>query len=143
MGRASLANDVQAKIGKLIAEGLRAYRISRLLKIDHKSVVKTRADDRSRQRSKISHKRTPPHHGKKIMRFIFSDEGGISRNEPFVVVAGIVVRADEKLVPLEQELQYLIERHIPTEHRRGFVFHATEIWSGTGKIFKEPRAMAA
>ena len=69
------------------------------------------------------------------MRFVFLDEGGISSHEPIAVVAGIVVHADEQLVPLERELARLRRKHIPEGLRDDFVFHTKEIWSGTGKIF--------
>jgi len=54
-----------------------------------------------------------------------------------VVVAGIFVHGDEQLIPLEEKLEALVQKHIPKENQRDFVFHATEIWSGTGKIFKD------
>ena len=69
------------------------------------------------------------------MRFVFLDEGGISSHEPVAVVAGVVVQADEQLIPLERALERLKRKHIPEEHWDDFVFHAKEIWSGTGKIF--------
>ena len=70
------------------------------------------------------------------MRFVFTDEGGISRDEPFAVVAGIFVHGDDQLVRLEEELDRLRRKHIPEAYRRDFVFHAKDIWSGKGKIFK-------
>jgi hypothetical protein len=73
--------------------------------------------------------------GHKIVRFVFLDEGGISQHEPVAVVAGVIVHGDEQLVPLEKELNNLIAKHIPEEHRDGFVFHAKDIWSGTGRVF--------
>lgn len=69
------------------------------------------------------------------MRFAFLDEGGISQHEPWVVVAGVLVHGDEQLIPLEKELERLTKKYIPKEQQPGFVFHAKEIWSGTGKIF--------
>lgn len=54
-----------------------------------------------------------------------------------MVVAGIFVHGDDQLVPLEKALGFLVEKHIPEEDRRDFVFHAKDIWSGTGKIFKD------
>ena len=71
------------------------------------------------------------------MRFVFADEGGISRHEPFAVVAGIFVNGDEQLVRLEEELDRLKRRHIPEAYWRDFVFHAKDIWSGKGPIFKD------
>jgi Protein of unknown function (DUF3800) len=76
-----------------------------------------------------------PLEGQKVVRFAFLDEGGISKHEPYAVVAGVMVHGDEQLVPLENELERLKRKYIPAEFRADFVFHAKEIWSGTGKIF--------
>jgi hypothetical protein len=70
------------------------------------------------------------------VRFVFMDEGGISRDEPFAVVAGVFVHSDQQLIPLENELERLKQKHIPREDQDGFIFHAKDIWSGKGKIFK-------
>jgi hypothetical protein len=78
-----------------------------------------------------------PLEGRKVVRFVFVDEGGISRDEPFAVVAGVFVHGDEQLIPLENELERLKQKHIPKEDQKGFVFHAKDIWSGTGKVFKD------
>ena len=74
--------------------------------------------------------------GRSVVRFVFTDEGGISRDEPFAVVAGIFVHGDDQLVRLEEELDRLKRKHIPDAYQRDFVFHAKDIWSGKGKIFK-------
>jgi hypothetical protein len=77
-----------------------------------------------------------PLKGAKVVRFIFLDEGGISRHEPIVVVAGAFVHGDEQLTPLEIALRQLVQKHIPKEDHSGFVFHAKDIWSGS-KYFKD------
>jgi hypothetical protein len=71
------------------------------------------------------------------VRFVFLDEGGISRDEPFAVVAGVFVHGDEQLIRLEKELERIKQKHIPKECQQGFVFHAKDIWSGSGKIFRD------
>jgi hypothetical protein len=78
-----------------------------------------------------------PLEGRKVVRFVFIDKGGISRDEPFAVVAGIFVHRDEQLIPLEDELERVKQKHIPKEDQKDLVFHATDIWSGTGKVFKD------
>jgi Protein of unknown function (DUF3800) len=70
------------------------------------------------------------------VRFIFLDEGGISKHEPFVVVAGPFVDGDKELIPLENHLEELVEKHIPEEEREGFVFHTKDIWTGA-KYFRD------
>jgi hypothetical protein len=59
-----------------------------------------------------------PLEGRKVVRFVFTDEGGISRDEPFVVVAGVFVHGDDQPVPLENELERLVQKHIPKENQR-------------------------
>jgi Protein of unknown function (DUF3800) len=71
------------------------------------------------------------------VRFVFLDEGGISRDEPFAVVAGVFVNGDAQLIPLENELERIKQKHIPKEYQQGFIFHAMDIWSGSGRIFKD------
>jgi hypothetical protein len=76
------------------------------------------------------------------LRLVYIDEAGISNRaqEPFLTVAGIIVDADNKLNAIENYLERLVNRHIPEEHRSGFVFHATELFNGGGKIFKREKA---
>jgi hypothetical protein len=74
--------------------------------------------------------------GGKLVRFVFLDEGGIAKHEPWVIVGGVFVHGDTQVAPLEDHLQGLVEKHIPAEHREGFRFSAKDIWSG-GKIFKD------
>jgi hypothetical protein len=78
-----------------------------------------------------------PLEGRKVVRFVFLDEGGISRDEPFAVVAGVFVHGDEQLIPLENELERLKQKHIPEKNQKDFIFHAMDIWSGAGKVFKD------
>lgn len=72
------------------------------------------------------------------MRLVYMDEAGISnpKQEPFLVVAGIIIDADHSLNGVENELERIMKRHIPEQHRDGFVFHATELFSGGGKVFR-------
>jgi hypothetical protein len=70
------------------------------------------------------------------MRLVYIDEAGISRDEPFLTVAAIIVDADRQLVALERNLDRLVEKWIPAELREDFVFHATELFNGGGKVFR-------
>lgn len=72
------------------------------------------------------------------MRLVYIDEAGTSNpdQEPILVVAGVIVHADTKLIAIERHLDKLVERHIPPEKRDGFVFHATEIFGG-GRVMKK------
>jgi Protein of unknown function (DUF3800) len=70
--------------------------------------------------------------GDRLVRFVFLDEAGTSGPEPIAVVGGVFVHGDEQIIPLEDHLEELVKKHIPTDSHDGFVFHATDIWSGTG-----------
>jgi hypothetical protein len=78
-----------------------------------------------------------PLEGQKVMRLVYVDEAGIGNpaHEPFLVVAAVLVHADNTLTAVERHLDRLVERHIPEPLRDGFVFHATEIFNG-GKVLK-------
>jgi hypothetical protein len=71
------------------------------------------------------------------MRLVYVDEAGIgnSDQEPFLVVAGVIVHADNNLIAVERHLDRLVERFIPKHQRSGFVFHAKELFNGGGKVF--------
>lgn len=77
-----------------------------------------------------------PLRGEKLVRFAFVDEGGISQHEPNVIVAGVFVHGDKKVIPLEHRLDAIVRKHIPEKDWAGFIFHATDIWGG-GKYFKD------
>jgi hypothetical protein len=64
------------------------------------------------------------------------DEGGISQHEPIAIVAGVYVHGDDQIIPLEDELDALIRRHIPEQDWPGFVLHAKDIWHGA-KYFRD------
>ncbi len=72
-----------------------------------------------------------------MTRFVYIDEAGISNpdQEPFVVVAAVIVDADRKLNELESRIERLVDRHIPADQRRGFVFHAMHLFNGGGPVF--------
>ena len=72
-----------------------------------------------------------------MVRLVYVDEAGISdkRQEPFLVVAGVIIDADKQLVALERHLDKIVARHIPPEHHGDFVFHASHLFNGGGKVF--------
>ena len=74
-----------------------------------------------------------PLEGESVMRLVYVDEAGRSGNEPVVVVAAVIVHGDSQLIPLEKDLDLLVEKWIPEEFRDDFVFHAAHIFNGTGK----------
>jgi len=64
------------------------------------------------------------------MKLIYQDEGGTAAHEPYLVVSGVVVDGDRQLVAVENHLDILLQKYIPEEDRPGFIFYATDIWSG-------------
>lgn len=69
------------------------------------------------------------------MRFVYVDESGISSKERVTVVAGVIVNADEQLKLVEQHVENIIAEYVPEEYRKGFSFHATDLFHGGGRIF--------
>ena len=78
-----------------------------------------------------------PLEGDRIVRLVYVDEAGIghSGEEPFLTVGAVVVHADKQLIAVERYLDKIVKRHIPQEHWGDFVFHATHLFNGGGKVF--------
>ena len=70
------------------------------------------------------------------MRIAFLDEAGRSRGEPIIVVAGIVIHGDRTYRELENRIRAIAEFFIPEVDREEFVFHAKDLFHGTG-YFKD------
>lgn len=62
------------------------------------------------------------------MRFIFTDEAGVSQHEEYTVVAGIVVEADEQLVRAENHVREIFSG-IPVSIQEDFVYSAKAVWA--------------
>jgi hypothetical protein len=71
------------------------------------------------------------------VRLVYVDEAGISdrRQEPFLVVASVIVEADKQLVAVERHLDKIVARHIPSQFQDGFIFHASHLFNYGGKVF--------
>lgn len=80
------------------------------------------------------------------MRSVYLDESGISsaKHDTFVVVAGVILHKDQQWQALNEGFQTIIEQYVPAEKRAGFVFHAKDIWHGSGafdrKTYQHDRA---
>jgi len=75
-----------------------------------------------------------PLEGDRLVRIAYLDEAGISNpaHEPYLVVAGIIMHADEHWRPIEEHFRAIARRYLPEEPRP--IFHAMEIFHGTGKF---------
>jgi hypothetical protein len=78
--------------------------------------------------------------GDNIVRMLFLDEAGVGnpKDEPLLVVAGIIVNADKQWKAIQRRLRELKDRFMPPEAPEGYSFHATELFSG-GKYFTRER----
>jgi hypothetical protein len=66
------------------------------------------------------------------VRLTYLDEAGISnpRQEPYLVIAGIILHGDQHWRPLEEELRAIGRRYLPDEAKP--LFHAKDIFHGSG-----------
>jgi hypothetical protein len=74
--------------------------------------------------------------GENLVRFAYLDDAGTGKiaADPNAVIAGVIVHADRQWREIDAHLNGLADKYVPTDARDGFVFHATELFSG-GKIF--------
>lgn len=77
--------------------------------------------------------------GDRLMRFAYLDESGVAnpKHERWVVVAGPIIDADRQWRRIETRLSDLADEYAPPEARDGFVFHATELWSGGKTLLRD------
>ncbi|GJD34002.1 DUF3800 domain-containing protein [Methylobacterium aerolatum] len=73
------------------------------------------------------------------MQLVYLDEAGISRrsDEPYVVVAGVIVNADQKWKSIEDRFIDLTDKYVPdyeSTYGQPFIFHAMDIWHGSGNF---------
>lgn len=74
--------------------------------------------------------------GRKIVRLVYLDEAGVSNpaQEPVLVVAGVIVNPDRQWKELEAYFRGMALALFPDEDPYRFVFHAKDIFHGTGKF---------
>jgi hypothetical protein len=77
--------------------------------------------------------------GENLVRIGFLDESGRSRGEPIIVVAGPVVHGDRTYRKLVARLRDIASEFLPEADRKGFVFHAKDIFHGSGPYFRPRR----
>lgn len=75
----------------------------------------------------------------RLVRLAYLDEAGVSNaaHEPHVVVAGPIVDADKQWLDLERHLKELAGECFPKGIPAQFVFHAMDIWHGSGFFPRE------
>ena len=75
---------------------------------------------------------TAPLSGRNLVRLLYLDEAGTTRSATFVAVSGVMVHGDHEWPEVTKRIDALIERHVPALDRPGFIFHATDIFHGSG-----------
>lgn len=75
--------------------------------------------------------------GDNLVRLVYVDEAGLSNpaQEPYLVVAAVIVDGDRQLRGVMRHLDKIVDRHIPEEHRANFSFHATHLFNWGGPVF--------
>lgn len=70
------------------------------------------------------------------MRHVYLDEAGVAnpRDEPHIIVAGIIVNPDEHFLRLRAYLRNLALEYLPDEDPDFVQFHAKDIFHGNGKF---------
>src|SRR6266851_1208672 len=73
------------------------------------------------------------------MRLVYLDEAGIGSPlaEPYLIIAGVIINADQDWCPLQRHIKALRRKYLPTEDQDDFVFHAKDVLHGTGYFKKE------
>jgi hypothetical protein len=69
--------------------------------------------------------------GSKPVRYVYIDEAGTSAREPVSVVIGAIVHPDTQWRAVESAVNALLDEHVPGEIRKGFIFHPTDVFSGS------------
>jgi len=75
--------------------------------------------------------------GGKLVRIAYLDEAGISNpaHEPYLVVAGIILHADEHWRPIEEHMRAIGQRYLPDQPKP--LFHAKDIFHGIGAFDRQ------
>ncbi len=74
---------------------------------------------------------------RRLVRIAYFDEAGVAKEkqEPFLVVGGILIHGDTEWQPIEMCFNAILESGIPPEIREGFCFHAMHL-HGNHRSFK-------
>jgi hypothetical protein len=76
--------------------------------------------------------RRAPLFGHNLVRLLYLDDAGTDQHAPFLCVAGVMIHGDYEWPEVERRIVALIDKYIPESDQLGFVFHATDIFHGSG-----------
>lgn len=75
---------------------------------------------------------TAPLLGHNLVRLVYLDEAGTDQAAPFLCVAGVLVHGDYQWPQMAERFSDLLKRYIPETDWPGLIFHATDIYHGSG-----------
>jgi len=73
-----------------------------------------------------------PLYGHDLVRLLYLDEAGSDFKAPFGCVAGVLVHGDGHWPEIDRRIAELIVKYVPPPDQDGFVFHATDVYHGSG-----------
>jgi hypothetical protein len=82
-----------------------------------------------------------PTEGHNLARCIYLDESGTC-SEQTLVVAGVIINIDAQYEAIAEQLRGIARKYVPSlkEHEvRGFIFHAKDLFHGTGRTLFDRR----
>lgn len=68
--------------------------------------------------------------GHNLVRLLYLDETGTTRDATFLSVAGVIVHGDRQWPQVNERIAALIEKYVAAPRQTGFAFHATDIFHG-------------
>lgn len=74
--------------------------------------------------------------GDRLVQLVYLDEAGVAnpRDDPHIVVLGVMVNADKKWLRVQRRLVQLADLHAKPAHRDGFFFHVKELRYGSKRL---------
>lgn len=79
-----------------------------------------------------------PLRGDNLARFVYLDEAGTGKDDPWLVVGGVIVHGDKQLDRLYEALAE-IQKKVPEDKRDTHVLHTCDIYGGNGPVFDKER----
>lgn len=73
------------------------------------------------------------------VRLAYLDEAGVGKvvEEPYLVIAGVILNADQHWRDVQRHIKSIRRKYLPSEVQDNFVFHAKDIWHGSGYFDRE------
>lgn len=66
------------------------------------------------------------------MRLVYLDEAGTDHKASHLIVAGVIVHGDHEWPEVDRRILALVDQYVDADSRNGFVFHAKDVFHGSG-----------